>query len=318
MRINNIYMFCSLLSFSRDSMKAEIKITAVIVGVLLLAGALGYAVWTNSEPTEKGKLSVVVTLLPYKFFVERVGGDRISDITDIVPIQAGCGHEYEMTPNQMKAVSNAQIYIAVGAGHEFEEANLEKIQEQNPDMTIIDTSKGISLLTNTEGDDIGATNPHVWTSPRNAIIIVRNICDGLIRVDPTGTSFYETNRDAFITELSQLDNDTQRVLQSYANWTFCIYHPAWPYFARDYHLHQLPIEEVEEQAPSPQRIQNVIDQAKALNLTVVYRSPVDDPSSSETIAEALGGHVVVINHMAEDYIDNIRNVTAELLRGFQG
>jgi zinc transport system substrate-binding protein len=108
------------------------------------------------------------------------------------------------------------------------------------------------------------------------------------------------------------------VLKPYSNSTFCIYHPAWSYFARDYNLTQLPIEEVEEQCLSSQRIRSVIDNAKALNLTVVYRSPADDPSASETVAEGIDGNVVVINQMAENYIDNIRNVTAELVKGFQG
>lgn len=291
------------------------KLLAVIMGALLLFGVVftaGYFIWTNSEPNENGKMSVVVTLLPYKNFVERVGGDRIGEVTDIVPIQAGCGHEYEMTPNQMKVVSGAKLYVAVGAGHEFEEVNLDKIREQNPNMIVVDTSAGISLLT-----DAGATNSHVWTSPRNVIIIVRNICTLLVKADPAGKSIYEANRDVFIGELSQLDNETRDALKPYSNRTFCIYHPAWSYFARDYNLAQLPIEEVEEQTPSPQRIQNVIDEAKALHLTVVYRSPADDPSSSETVAEGIGGHVVIINHMAEDYIDNIHNLTAELVKGFE-
>lgn len=283
-----------------------------------MIGAIGYITWIKLETLDSDKRFVIVTVLPYKDFVERIGGDRIGEVIDIVPIQAGCGHDYEMTPNQMKAVSSAQIYFAIGAGHEFEEVNLEKIQEQNPDMIIVDTSKGISLLTIVEGEDAGAINPHVWTSPRNVIIIVRNICAGLVQADPAGKSFYEANRDAYIAELSQLDNETRDVLKMYSNHTFCIYHPAWPYFARDYNLIQLPIEKVEEQAPSPQRIQNVIDEAKVLHLTVVYRSPADDPSSSETVAEGIGGHVIVINHMAEDYVDNIRSVTAELVRGFGG
>jgi zinc transport system substrate-binding protein len=298
------------------------KKTLLIVAAALLLSALvlgtSFFMLTSSNPTKNGKISVVVTLLPYKDFVEHVGGNRIGNVTDIVPIQAGCGHDYEMTPNQMKAVSGANLYVAVGAGHEFEEVNLAKIQAQNPDMTVVDSSVGISLLTITGGEDAGATNPHVWTSPQNVIIIVRNICDALVKVDPAGASIYEANRDAFIAQLTQLDNETQAALKPYSNSTFCIYHPAWPYFARDYNLTQLPIEEVEEQAPSPQRIHNVIDAAKALNLTVVYRSPADDPSASETVAEGISGHVVVINQMAEDYIDNIHSVTAELVKGFQG
>ena len=297
------------------------KTLLIIVSAILLIGVVSgtsFFVLNRSGTQETGKISVVVTLLPYKDFVEQVGGNRIGNVTDIVPIQAGCGHDYEMTPDQMKAVSGAQLYVAVGAGHEFEEVNLEKIKAQNPDMTVVDTSAGISLLSMIGDDGAAATNPHVWTSPRNAVIIVRNICEGLVKVDPAGASYYEANRDASIAQLSQLDNETAAALEPYANSTFCIYHPAWSYFARDYNLTQLPIEEEEEQCPSSQRISSVIDNAKALNLTVVYRSPADDPSASETVAEGIGGRVVVINQMAEDYIDNIHSVTAELVKGFQG
>jgi zinc transport system substrate-binding protein len=300
-------------------MKKKTLLT-IAASLLLSALVLGtsFFILTSSNPTENGKISVVVTLLPYKDFVEKVGGNRIGNVTDIVPIQAGCGHDYEMTPNQMKAVSDAQLYVAVGAGHEFEEANLDKIQAQNPSMSVVDTSVGVSLLTIIGGEEDGATNPHVWTSPQNVIIIVRNICAALVKVDPAGASIYEANRDAFIAQLTQLDNETQAALKPYSNSTFCIYHPAWSYFARDYNLTQLPIEEVEEQCPSSQRIRSVIDNAKALNLTVVYRSPADDPSASETVAEGIGGHIVVINQMAENYIENIHSVTAELVQGFQG
>ena len=297
------------------------KTLLIIVTAILLIGVVSgtsFFVLNRSGTQETGKISVVVTLLPYKDFVEQVGGNRIGNVTDIVPIQAGCGHDYEMTPDQMKAVSGAQLYVAVGAGHEFEEVNLEKIKAQNPDMTVVDTSAGISLLSMIGDDGAAATNPHVWTSPRNAIIIVRNICEGLVKVDPAGASYYEANRDAFIAQLTQLDNDTQAALAPYSNSTFCIYHPAWPYFCRDYNLSELQIEQTEDLAPSPQRLHTVIDEANALNLKVVYRSPADDPSASETVAEGIGGRVVVINQMAEDYINNIHSVTAELVQGFQG
>ena len=122
-------------------------IVAVLITIIIVAAWAGLYLASPGSPQENGKISVVVTVLPYKDFVEQVGGNRIGNVTDIVPIQAGCGHDYEMTPKQMKAVSGAQLYVAVGAGHEFEEANLEKIQAQNPDMSIVDTSVGISLLT---------------------------------------------------------------------------------------------------------------------------------------------------------------------------
>jgi zinc transport system substrate-binding protein len=95
-----------------------------------------------------------------------------------------------------------------------------------------------------------------------------------------------------------------------------VYHPAWSYFARDYDLVQIPIES-DGKDPSPTGIENLIQQAKEGNITVVFASPEYSTKSAEVIAKEIGGSVTMVSPLEEDYLGNIRNVSHAFIRGGQ-
>ncbi|MBF0572876.1 MAG: zinc ABC transporter substrate-binding protein, partial [Desulfamplus sp.] len=102
------------------------------------------------------KLTVFVSILPQKFFVEQIGKDRV-DVH--VMVQPGASpHTYEPRPQQMTALSKTDIYFAIGLP--FEKVWLEKISATNKNMKIINTDDGIEKIQmvrhnhNEEGDDV--------------------------------------------------------------------------------------------------------------------------------------------------------------------
>ena len=149
---------------------------------------------------ESGKdIGVVVTILPQAEFVEKVGGDKV-DVTVMVPPGAS-PHTFDVTSEQMKALSEAKMYAEVGSGVEFELDWADDLFELNKDMLVVDCSEGISLVAMTgeheheedehelEADDNVGMDPHIWMSPVNVIIMVQNICDGLVEVDPDNKAY---------------------------------------------------------------------------------------------------------------------------------
>ncbi len=92
------------------------------------------------------------------------------------------------------------MYAVVGSGIEFELAWREKIAALNPpEMLVVDCSRGVDLITAGDGEHAGADPPHIWTSPpKNAKIMVGNIRDGLIAVDPANAEDYRRNADAYL------------------------------------------------------------------------------------------------------------------------
>jgi zinc transport system substrate-binding protein len=270
-----------------------------------------FAAACTSETKPADKIGVAVTLLPQADFIEHVGGEKV-DITIMVPPGAS-PHTYEPTPSQMAALTKAEMYAQVGSRVEFELVWMDKLIAINQKMLIIDCSEGIELREMVDNDEHGhsAMDPHIWLSPLNAKIMVRNISDGLVQVDPENKTYYLQNRDAYIEKLEALDKDIRNGLASVKNRAFLVFHAAWGYFSRDYGLEQIPIE-VGGEEPSAQDIASLIKEAKEHNIRVVFASPQFNPESAEVIAREINGRVVLIDPLAKDYIANMRLVLREM------
>jgi len=277
--------------------------------VIIITGVLVITVAACSNPAPvpvNDKTGVAVTILPQQEFVARVGGDKV-DITVMVPPGAS-PHTYEVTPAQMVQLSKAKAYFKVGSPIEFELAWLDKLLAQNKDMLVVDCSKGVNLIESDDPDETD-TDPHIWTSPGNVKTMVQNICTGLSQVDPQNSQYYETNRDSYIQKLDELDAEINASLGDTGSRTFIVYHPAWGYFAHDYGLIQLGIEQ-EGKEPQAAYMARLINQARSQNIKVIFVSPEFDSRSAEAIAREIGGKVVIIDPLAGDYLDNMRKVAS--------
>jgi len=280
------------------------RIVLIAVAALLFVNMASCS--AAAPAREANKIGVAVTVLPQREFVERVGGDKV-DITVMVPPGAS-PHTYEVTPAQMVQLSRARIYCKVGSPIEFELSWLDKLLAQNKDILVVDCSRGIDLIKSDDPDEPGL-DPHIWTSPRNARIMVQNICTGLVQADPQNRQYYEDNRDSYLKELDGLDAELGAMLKSTGSRTFIVYHPAWGYFARDYGLHQLGIEQ-EGKEPKAAYMSRLINEARSQNIKVIFVSPEFDSRNAEAIAREIGGRVVIIDPLAGNYLVNMRKVAA--------
>jgi len=289
-----------------------------IVLALVLAAALAVSAMSCERKEEiSKKIGVVVTILPQAEFVESVGGERV-EVNVMVPPGANV-HIYEPTPSQMTALAKAEMYAKVGSGIEFELVWIDKLVAVNKKMLIVDCSKGVELqemIGEYEHDgehEHGVMDPHIWMSLLNAQIMVRNICDGLVQVDPDNKPYYERNRDAYLQKLAELDQIIRNGLSGLTNRRFMVYHPSFGYFAREYNLTMIPIEE-EGKEPTAAGLVHLIEQAKEHDIKVIFAEPQFNPQSAEVIAGAIGGRVVFINPLAQNYIANLRSLLDELLQ----
>jgi zinc transport system substrate-binding protein len=274
----------------------------LIVLVICLSGCIGQPVTKESD-----KIQVVVTIPPQAEFVERVGGDRVQ-VTVMVPPGAS-PHTYEPTPGQLRAVSKAVLYAKVGSGIEFELTWMDNLRDANKDMVVVDCSQGIELIQADEHEEEHQQgyDPHIWLSPRNAVIMVETIYKGLVQVDPGYQEYYTRNKEAYIKELDGLDREISEALSTMRIRKIMVYHPAWAYFCRDYNLEQIPIEK-EGKEPTPQGIAQLIDQAKTYNITIIFASPQFSTESAEVIAQEIGGKVILISSLEKEYVANMKKV----------
>jgi len=292
------------------------KFLVLAIVLSLFLGCIG-----QEEAEEKDDMKVVVTLMPQAEFVESVGGDKV-DVVVMVPPGAS-PHTYEPTPSQLVEVSEADLYFKMGSGIEFENAWMDDIEGVNPSMEIVDCSKNIMLIEmgeeheeheeghQEESDEHEYSHtgldPHIWNSPNNARIIVENIYQALAAKDPENAAYYRANADNYQAKLDTLDSSIDKLLEGKTNRRFIVFHPAWGYFAHDYDLEQIAIEEAGKE-PTAQNLQYIIDDANEHEIRVIFASPQFSTGSADTIASEINGSVILINPLDKNYLENMQHI----------
>ncbi|MBL1208646.1 metal ABC transporter solute-binding protein, Zn/Mn family [Geminocystis sp. GBBB08] len=273
----------------------------------------------------ENKLNLTVSILPQKYFVEKIGGELVAVN---VMVEPGMSAEtYEPLPQQLANLSKSSAYISIGVP--FEEVWLEKIKSANAQIPIINSGKDIDKITmighnhqdhedeKTERKEgIESLDPHIWLSPKLAKIQAENIYQELVKLDPKNKAIYKQNLTNFLAEIDVLD---QQITEKFANVNkrkFLIYHAAWGYFAKDYNLQQIPIEFEGQEATSAE-LANLIKQAKSDNITVIFAQPQFSKKTVDTLAKEINAQVVLLDDLAENWAENLLQVADKLAQSMK-
>ncbi len=273
---------------------------------------------TQKQPIDKEVLDITVSVEPQKYFVEKIGGDRVK-VNVMVP--AGSEpHTYEPKPQQLRDLAKAEAYIIVG-GDSFETAWLPRIKSVNNNLAVIDSGEGVARIKidsahhhhhhhhHEEEEKVKESgDPHIWLAPSAVKIQAKNIYEGLIKIDPANQLEYEQNLEEFITEIDSLDDKIETNLAGIKNRKFIVFHPAWSYFAREYNLEQIAIE-VEGTEPSAAELKDLIATAKKENIKIIFIEPQFSQRSAEVIAKEIDGKVIEIDPLAPDWANNLLKVS---------
>ena len=270
------------------------------LGYLLIL-ILTCAACSPSQKKESGKPSITVTLEPLRYFAETLGADYF-DFHSMVP-KGSSPETYDPTPQQLVTLGKSQAYFKIGYIG-FEQSWMQKLIDNTPNMKVFDTSTGVELIhekAHVHGDHIheGGVEPHIWNSTLNAKIISKNICEALSELDPAHKNIFEHRLDSLNGVISATDSLIRHYLIE-ADTHFLIYHPALSYFARDYHLNQISIEEGGKE-PSPAQIQNLIKDCKKNNTRVIFVQQEFDVRNAKLIADEIGVRIVTINPLSYDW-----------------
>ena len=265
------------------------------------------------------KLTVFVSIVPQKYFVQRIGQDLVDVRVMVKPGDSPA--TYEPKPNQMAALSKSKIYFSIGVP--FEKAWLKKISSANPEMRLVPTDDGIEKIPmaahqheeqghhdETVDHTDSGFDPHIWTSPMLVMIQARNIMAALQQVDPAHRSIYMANYRSFVSELVDLDIDLMNTLAGQNSRKFMVFHPSWGYFAKAYGLEQMPIE-VEGKEPKPAQLMALIDHAREHHIKFVFVQPQFSTKNAERIAAEIGGKIIVADPLAENWHKNLTKVAED-------
>ncbi len=326
-----------------SSMKLKIVSLLVLLVVGLSLFASGCTGPGNSQVNESTgqeveiaetdvPITVAVSVLPQAEFVEKVGGNKVKTVVIIPP--GADPHTYEPSPRELGEVSKALMYVTLGVDMPFEKVWIDRFETINSGTLIVNSSNGIELKKlaardhhegegeeeyageleadhaneSEEGHEEMELDPHIWTSPSNAKIMVENIYEGLVEIDPGNETYYSENKDAYLKEVDALDARIREKLEGREERNFMVYHPSWGYFAADYNLTMIPVE-IEGKEPSAQDLAKLVDLAKEKQVKVIFVQSQFNTRSAQAIAEEIGGEVVAVDPLAKDYIANMDKVS---------
>jgi len=267
----------------------------------------------TQSKTFSGKPVITVSILPQKFFVEKIAGTKYH-VNVMVP--PGASHEnYDPTPNQIIGLSNTLVYFRIG-NIEFENTWIPRFAENYPNLLFVNLSKKLDLIENpADSEHIGQPEPHTWMSPLNAKLMAKSIYETLVELDPQNESYYTSNYKQFLIEIDSLINVIRTKFQDSKANSFIIYHPALTYYARDFGLTQWPIE-LEGKSPSVQHIRDLIDIAKREKIKAVLVQKQFDVTKAETIAHEIDGVIIEIDPLNENWSKEIMDITDKLKEVF--
>ncbi|AXH12850.1 metal ABC transporter solute-binding protein, Zn/Mn family [Halarcobacter bivalviorum] len=288
---------------------------------------------------------VTVSITPQKFFVEKIAGDKINVNVMVKP--GASPATYEPKVSQMKKLANSEIYFSIGVP--FENAWLEKFENANKNMKIVDTSEGIKKLEmeahshheheehlskheeeghnhhdhgpeghehKEEAHEHSGLDPHIWLEPTLVKNQAKIIYRELVKLDKENEEFYKKNLKKFLIELETLDQNIKTILEKYEHKAFMVFHPSWGYFAKKYHLEQIAIE-IEGKEPKPSQLIELIDEAKKHDIKVVFVAPQFSKKGANTISKSIKANVVTIDPLALNWDENLLKVANEIANSYK-
>ena len=268
----------------------------------LLAFATLAVAMAQSPALEAKKLNIVTSFLPIQSHTLAIAGDH-ANVKQLMAKDTG-PHDFQLTPADVKKLSNADLLIINGAGIEEWLGELIK-KSGNKSLVVVDTSNGIKLVESPEEIEIGhshshahdhdhgdGANPHIWLDPVIAKKQAANIVAALQKADPANASAYAQNGKVYEAKLSALDSDYRSTLAPLPNKNLVTFHDAFPYLAARYKLNYVgAISEFPEKDPAPKQLAALVDKIRSLKVGVLFAENGYAPGLLKKIAGETGAKV---------------------------
>lgn len=270
----------------------------------------------NQNDTNNREKIITVSIPPFKYFIKAIGGN---DFTVNIMVPAGSNpHIYEPVPEQIANLRKSVAYISDGYLG-FEMTWLDRFYEINSHMKKLSLAQKIDLIRpteNTHSEHIEGADPHYWVSPKCALIIAAEVKSLLIELNPEKSEQYDVNYNNLVKSINDIDRKAIRLFEAYKDRKFMIFHPTLGYFARDYGLTEIAVEN-EGKEPTPSSLRELIDIGKANKIRVIFVQKEYDTKNASAIAAETGAILETIDPLSENWAESVEQIIDEIYKSFK-
>jgi zinc transport system substrate-binding protein len=280
-------------------------ITAVAVALALFAcGRPASPPVAPAPPVSASRAAspfrIVTSFYPIQIMAMNIA-DGIPGVTveTLTGPTTGCLHDYQLTPEALRSLADASVFVINGAGME---SFLEKVAAQYPALAVIDASRGFGLVpSHAEAHQASRSqnhhvndgiNPHIWVGIPGAMHQVRTIAEGLAAADPGRADGYRANAERYLVRLEALRAEMHAAIDPLPNRRIVTFHEAFPWFAHEFDLEIVAVVEREPGAePGAGELASIIRLVRAKNVRVIFSEPQYSPRAAEVIARETGARI---------------------------
>ncbi|MBI5353215.1 MAG: zinc ABC transporter substrate-binding protein [Chloroflexi bacterium] len=283
------------------------RFSLILLLIFFLIPACGLPA-SDSPKTDSAILASTTFLAD---ITRNVAGARLM-VDSLLPVGLD-PHSYQPSPQDVGKIEKSKLLITNGLG--YEQFLKPLLDNAGAEKTVIEASAGISV----EQDAAQGIDPHMWLDPNLVILYVENIRKALTDYDPAGAEVYQTNAEAYVAQLKELDGWIKaQVEQIPADKRLLVTnHEAFGYFAKRYGFEVVGSvipSFSSNAAPSAQQMAGLIDEIKRLNAPAIFLDTADNNTLAQQIADETGVTVIADLHLesltdgapAATYIDMMK------------
>lgn len=299
----------------------------ILAGAVLITGCTAKTEKKDKGDNTKGKLKIVTTIFPEYDITRAIAKDKV-DLE--LMIKPGVDvHSFTPTPQDIKTVQNSDIFVYGGTEHDKWVENLTKSIDMK-NKKVVKLVDGIQQLEEESVDGMKhehhhddkkedehnhdhkhekedehnhkgeekELDPHYWTSPKNAIQMVKTITNALVEKDSDNAEFYKENAENYIKQLEGVDKELHDVVDN-AKIKQVVIADRFPfrYLFKDLGLEYRALFSgcsVESTASAGQ-IKKMVDYVKENKIPVVYHIEMGKGELAETVAKNSGAKVKLLH-----------------------
>lgn len=254
------------------------------------------------------KPAAALTIAPQKEMLNAVAGGEVDSFVMVPPGYSPAN--YAPAPQEIRDFSEAEIYFSIGVPADIQNI-LPQAEELSGNLKIVKLFEAVDKKFPPRVFKDGGRDPHIWLSPLRSAYMVNIMAEELAELMPEKKDFFIKNADSYIKKIKEADRRNKKLLAKYKGEKILVYHPSIGYFTDHYNLEMITIEDHGKE-PGPRQIQKIIDEARKENIkTVFYQSEIDS-KKSRAVAEEIGGKVIQLDPLAENYLGNLTQM-AEIM-----
>ena len=329
----------------RIRVSKTIKKNLILAGILAVVTTAGFAFTAVTGGFAKQEMKEDSFRIVTSFYPVHIAALNVADGLEGVEVMnmtenvSGCLHDYQLTAADMKKLEHADVFIINGAGMEV---FLDSIQKTYPELSIIDTSEGITLLEAVEHDhshdedeeslyhveeyidedevldghvhegeyaeevehNHSEYNGHIWMNPDNYVLQIENMVHGLAELDKGHSKSYEENGHLYIEKVEQVAKELEEVRKGHEKEPIVIFHDSYAYLADKLNFHIVHEVVIEEDTSmSAGEIAEIVEEIKYHEVSFLLAEKQFSDQIPTRIAKETDTTVIVVDSLVSGEVE---------------